>query len=165
MTSRTNKSRAPEKAAFIDDKKISYGTKEDHGYDTEEGVSLINKRPERMEFLNTQAGQYDVETDYPASDGEYHSQNSLQDLDFGNVPHLKGTMTGRQRKKLAARSKGGEFQVCSLSFFFSSSFLFFFVTINQKIFNFFIVLFYSRLDVKRGELIFVVYAVNLIYKD
>ena len=112
MTSRINKTRAQEKAAFIDDKKISYGTKEDHGYDTEEGVSLINKRPERMEFLNTQAGQYDVETDYPASDGEYHSQNSLQDLDFGNVPHLKGTMTGRQRKKLAARSKGGEFQVC-----------------------------------------------------
>lgn len=61
------------------------------------------------QFLNKQAAAYetDVEIDYAASDGEYHSTESM--ADFGDV-RRQSTMTGRQRKKLAARSKGGEFQ-------------------------------------------------------
>jgi len=92
----------------------NYGATDDD-YPDDEGnylLSGVENPPRRMQFLNIQAGQYEPDTEYAPSDGEYHSHHSTSVEDFGDVKHQKGTtMTGRQRKKLAARSKGGEFQV------------------------------------------------------
>ena len=81
---------------------------------------------EQEQFLNVQAGQFQADMYDIPSDREYHRMATIEeeeitspfrhtvsyeDFGAGNSPRPKSSMTGRQRKKLAARSKGGEFQV------------------------------------------------------
>ena len=88
------------------------------GSDTD---NAMDRNTELSPFLHATEHNYfqgdvgtDGELDYAASDGERYISNPLDytqdNTYFGGVRQLTSGMTGRQRKKLAARSKGGEFQ-------------------------------------------------------